>query len=423
MGTHSLQRTQIFSLILLFLLTVLGYEILHTQSTAAQALPCTGAHLATTQEAASANPAGSIVAGKTYVCPNDSRLGVSNDAGSAKQFLRGILCKADSDNYGGVGPDETINGLDNKFAVCAAAFLKAMQSKGENVCVKEGKRSVEKQNAYVARGVIACKKGAACEHPRGIAIDVNVLGKPSSCSSYQPLHQAAPSFGLTFYMGCKDAVHFVPQKSGCTAGGTAPANSDLPSSSYDFPQYAPQGSSAAPQMPGAQGGQQGGSGSSSGGQSPTSQPSPTTPPTTPTPLTSSSTSNTLLASLMSGSGLNATPASSIVSSLFNALSPSAAQAAPATQNGDTIGVPIALNGDISNVVTIVPGNQEGGTVPIDGALGNTSGLAGNTFTSSDLQTYSANGAAGTSFASTIQSTLVSIKSALSWITSKVSALL
>lgn len=223
------------------------------------ALPCPGAHFATQMEADAASPKGSIIAGVTYVCPTDAPLGINNDAGAAKDYLKTILCPPDGDNYGGYGPDETIRRLDPKFAQCAATFLKSLNTSGSPYCVREGARTVEKQNAYVARGVIACKKGAQCEHPRGIAIDINIVaGAKNDCTQYTRAHQTAPQFGLTFYMGCKDAYHFVPQKGGCTdanfvaptggagsfpTGGTN-ANGILPSSFYDYPQYAP--SSASP---------------------------------------------------------------------------------------------------------------------------------------------------------------------------------
>ncbi len=106
-----------------------------------ESLPCPGARLATVQEAASASPKGSIIAGVTYVCPGDARLGISNDAGEAKIYLRSILCPPDGDNYGGMGPDETIRGLDAEFAKCAASFLKSLNSSSAGYCIREGKRS------------------------------------------------------------------------------------------------------------------------------------------------------------------------------------------------------------------------------------------------------------------------------------------
>lgn len=175
----------------------------------------------------------------TSPCWNPNSQYAGQDIGESKQFLRSILCPPDGDNYGGKGPDGTIEGLDGKFSVCAAKFLKAAQSAGINVCVREGARSVEKQNQYVARGVIACKRGAACEHPRGIAIDVNVRPNTNGCAGYRTLHQSASQFGVVFYLGCRDAYHFVPMKGGdCSGGGVIQPETD-----YDFPQY------SAPQSP------------------------------------------------------------------------------------------------------------------------------------------------------------------------------
>lgn len=166
-------------------------------------------------------------------CPDDTNAGQA--AGETKQFLKSILCSPDRDNYGGMGADDTIERLDSKFARCAAKFLKDAKNNGVSVCIREGARSVAKQNEYVQRGVIACKKGAMCEHPRGIAIDVNVLNGQgvSNCASYTRLHQSAPSYGLTFYLGCKDAYHFVPAKGSgdCSGGGI------LQQDDYDYPQY------------------------------------------------------------------------------------------------------------------------------------------------------------------------------------------
>lgn len=214
--------------------------------------PCPGGHLATTQESAAASPPGSIIAGTTWVCPGDAALGINSDAGAAKTYLRSILCPPDRDNYGGMGPDETIRKLDAKFAVCAARFLKAMNTSGSPYCIREGARTVEKQNSYVVRGVIACTKGAQCEHPRGIAIDINVAANPKApCSEYQRAHTAASGYGVTFYLGCKDAYHFVPATAACSSGGVkAPTGpsipgqpatqpGQLPPSYYDFPQFAP----------------------------------------------------------------------------------------------------------------------------------------------------------------------------------------
>jgi hypothetical protein len=171
--------------------------------------------------------------------PNSPYVGTA--AGNAKVYLRSQLCAPDSDNYGGLGPDGTIEKLDAKFAQCAAAFLKTLNQSGTPYCIREGARSVEKQQSYVNRGLVACKAGAQCEHPRGIAIDINPVGlAAANCDNYKRAHQLAPSFGLSFYLGCSDPVHFVPEQNGCYAGSvTGAPTQELPSSIYDFPQQAP----------------------------------------------------------------------------------------------------------------------------------------------------------------------------------------
>lgn len=192
-------------------------------------------HTASLNEAASASDDG-VTSGVTQLCPNDARLGINADAGKAKEYLLGVLCSGS--NYGGAGPLGTIQHLNNGFATCAANFLKKAAGSGISICVNEGYRTPEQQNIYYQRyvngtGGIACRKGANCEHPRGIAIDVNT----NSESNYQRLHTMATTFGLTFYLGFRDKVHFVPQKGGCNSGGNLPPQETLPPGYYDFPGY------------------------------------------------------------------------------------------------------------------------------------------------------------------------------------------
>lgn len=144
---------------------------------------------------------------ENYPCwiPGQPYLG--QDAGQAKQYLRQILCKSNGDSFGGAGPDGTIQNLNPQFAVCAAQFLKfANETLGVPTCIKEGFRTVQKQNEYVARGAFACRYGAQCEHPRGIAIDVNT----GSRAGYARLHENACQFGVDFYLRFDDQYHFVP---------------------------------------------------------------------------------------------------------------------------------------------------------------------------------------------------------------------
>ena len=176
-------------------------------------------------------------------CWNFGSATIGEDPALAKEYLRSILCSGGS--YGGAGPDGTIYGINGRgglnpgFAQCAASFLKSASQSGIPVCVREGFRTVAQQETYArdyrnGAGGIACTKGANCEHPRGIAIDVNTTTE----YNYQRLHSLAGSFGLTFYLGFRDKVHFVPKKGGCNAGGTLPPDQVLPPDFYDYPQYA-----------------------------------------------------------------------------------------------------------------------------------------------------------------------------------------
>ncbi|NBV77424.1 hypothetical protein EBR66_04650 [bacterium] len=178
----------------------------------------TGCHIATPQEVSAGARQGA------QVCPSDAAAGITKEAGEAKQYLRSILCNGGRGDYGGAGPDQTIAQLNNPFAVCAAKFLKFANDSGKGVCINEGFRTVARQNLYAARyqngtGGIACTYGAECEHPKGIAIDVN------TSSGYEWLWNNACQFGVDFYLRSKDRVHFVPTthsvsrgKSSC--GGT-----------------------------------------------------------------------------------------------------------------------------------------------------------------------------------------------------------
>lgn len=179
------------------------------------------------------------------ICPNDTAAGITQQVGEAKQYLRSILCQGRPGNFGGAGPDLTVERLNDPFAVCAANFLKFAQQQGQNVCLNEGYRTIETQQKYAANykngtGGIACTLGAGCEHPKGIAIDVNTTG------SYEWLWNNSCQFGVDFYLRSGDKPHFVPTthsrargKSSCT---NMPVNCFDPSSAppEDWgPEYQP----------------------------------------------------------------------------------------------------------------------------------------------------------------------------------------
>lgn len=183
----------------------------------------------------------------TEYCPDDAITGA--DVAEAKRYLRSIVCR--DSNWGGAGPDGTVygvnghGGLDVKFSQCAAQFLKAASAQlrgamplvngGTNpVCLREGYRTLDKQKEYFREyqrgGGIACGKNGfeRCEHPRGIAIDVNTVA-----SNYPLLHRLGAQMGVSFYLPINDKVHFVPGKTDCSSGGSVvgPGNPTY----YDFP--------------------------------------------------------------------------------------------------------------------------------------------------------------------------------------------
>lgn len=165
-------------------------------TTSPNGLPA-GCHVATAAEAATAQN-GSIIAGKSYVCPNDLKVGITNDVGEAKKYLN-TLPKRPLSNC--APPTENnVNMLDNGFAVCAAAFFKAYTAQYGTVYITSAFRNGASGTAGDGSGKSAneCAGGAAgSNHQRGYAMDVN----PASESLYPKLWQFAsqnPQFGICF---------------------------------------------------------------------------------------------------------------------------------------------------------------------------------------------------------------------------------
>src|SRR4051812_27337669 len=83
-------------------------------------------HAATQQEADSAN-AGGIIVGETQLCPEDAALGVTAQAGQAKEFLNTTWCGGKPGAAGGYVSN--VEQLDAKFAVCIANFVRQYRQK------------------------------------------------------------------------------------------------------------------------------------------------------------------------------------------------------------------------------------------------------------------------------------------------------
>lgn len=193
------------TLVLSLLVPSLAFAVGETPS-AAGGCP-TGTVLITAATRAQATAAGIP---ESSNCWDPKNTAVGAEAGDAKRTLRGLLCPPNSNNYGGAGPEQTIEKLNPAFAGCAAKFLSDAKQRMPSLCLREGYRTVEKQQEYAREylngGGIACTKGAGCEHPSGIAIDVNV----SSEAEYMRLWNDATQYGLIFYLRSRDKVHFVP---------------------------------------------------------------------------------------------------------------------------------------------------------------------------------------------------------------------
>lgn len=179
----------------LYLVPFLVFLVWGTQAMAVEN-PCPdGAqpHTATADEVAAGYPAGSLV------CPGDQKV-IPADSGAAKQYLKTIATgRAASASW-------RIDELNPAFAICAARFLRFANDNGLNARITDAVRTYgEQQGAcgrYQAGGGIANCDMATAEHPKGIAID--------STSGNQPWMWAnAPQFGLVYYLGSRDSVHFV----------------------------------------------------------------------------------------------------------------------------------------------------------------------------------------------------------------------
>lgn len=167
----------------------------------AQSAKCVGgvqSHPATAAEAAAATD-GSIIAGVTQVCPTDAAVGISADAGSAKEYLYSISTKTNTaDKY-------HISQLNSTFAVCAAAYAKAYtQAFGETLQITSAWRSAEDQKRV--------STSPTSNHTRGLAIDIHPASR-SQASYDRMMNFAAQNkqFGVCFarpsYNGSPDRPH------------------------------------------------------------------------------------------------------------------------------------------------------------------------------------------------------------------------
>lgn len=135
--------------------------------------------------------------------PGDTNAGAAT--GEAKQYLTSIL------KGGSCGPYRTTaEGLDPRFAICAANFMKALRAKDPNFYVISMYRSAAHQ-AFLCGGGCGrvngpCAPAGGSKHQQGIAIDI------SNGQYIVPdwVHQMGQGYGIIFPVR-NDSGHFQPQ--------------------------------------------------------------------------------------------------------------------------------------------------------------------------------------------------------------------
>lgn len=151
-------------------------------------LPCPDAHIANATDIAAGYPAGA------YVCPNDYKTtGITPESGEAKQYLASLL------KGGSCGPYRTTaEGLDPRFSICAARFMKDLRAKNGSFYIVSMFRSAPHQ-AYLCGGGCGrvngpCAAAGSSKHQQGLAIDIS--NGQYIVSDW--VHQMAVGYGVRF---------------------------------------------------------------------------------------------------------------------------------------------------------------------------------------------------------------------------------
>lgn len=143
---------------------------------------------------------------------------------SAKQYLLMLYKRASGRNCCH-DPIKAINGLNPRFAVCGANFLKAFeQTYNIPVALRYAYRSTAEQAKICPVAIPGkCAPAGRSNHQRGLAMDINLPNR-----NYALLHAFArknPGFGVTFPIPKSDPVHMQPtnkQDPKCVDGSFSP---------------------------------------------------------------------------------------------------------------------------------------------------------------------------------------------------------
>ena len=300
----------------------------------------------------------------------------------AKQELEQMWCGRRAARCGPY--TSSMQELDPKFAVCAAAFITKIRAQDPSICIVSAYRSSQHQAYLCAGGCGAvsgpCAAAGSSKHQRGIAIDIE---KPGNNTLPPFVHQMAQQGGGISFPVRNDDGHMEPNGGDCSTGGyIAP---DSPASPYPQPAQTPAQSAM------------------SSLQKLFTPPSPPQPQANPaaqalaqqpisaafnpyayistTSATSVSGTNPVSSTVTPGSTNSSSGSPTPVVDLIQQIAyPSST---PATTQTTTTGSPIALNPSLGNAVAL-NGVQNSTSGVLIYATTNQNPASGQTFTSADL---------------------------------------
>jgi len=234
------------------------------------------------------------------MCWNASDPNVGQTDAQAKQTLNTMWCGGRAASCGPY--TSTVDGLDPKFATCAAKFLQAVRQRDPSICIVSAFRSTAHQ-AYLCGGGCGvvngpCAAAGKSMHQQGLAIDIE---KPGMNTLPAFVHQMAQQGGGVSFPVRNDDGHMQPAGGDCsTPGYVAPSGPSVPTTPIQSAMQGFQNLFVPPQPPQCPAGYVLLNGScvpqqamqSTQTSSPYNYLSPTPPPSSVTPVTTGTTGTT-----------------------------------------------------------------------------------------------------------------------------------
>lgn len=151
---------------------------------------------------------GTIAVGTCY---NPTDRGISKTGLEAKEYLKKLPCPSGNCDFG--------QSFNDSFAICAANFFKAYQTKYGGVQINSAYRSPDRER-QICRNNPACgaqmnNPNPTSNHSKGVAIDVQPAGGESQYPLLWGFAKANPQFGVCFPFedgsggGFRDRPHMI----------------------------------------------------------------------------------------------------------------------------------------------------------------------------------------------------------------------